>query len=169
MEPLVSKQHLFKARAKAPLTFQWIVWGGMVSWTHSKLACSCSASWLSHTGKLGGDPWPHQMPYGRVQLMPHTVQTSSIFHLQWLGLHVVAITFRLAEGAPPVYNLISQMHELWSRQQPLATANSQTSGILQGTPDTQSLWLGHSPSGNMNNPLLPVWSEVASVGTAGVN
>lgn len=118
--------HLFKVRAKAPLTFPCIVWGsdGQLAPMWAGPAAALPAGCPTDAAELGGDPWPHQMPYGRDQSMPHTVQTNSIFHRKCPDLHMIADTFRLAEWTLHVYNLIFQMHELWSDPQPLATANT---------------------------------------------
>lgn len=160
--------HLFKGRAQAPLTFWCIVCGRdgqlapKVGW-----ASSCPASWPSHTCRRarGGASWLHQMPYSRVQLMPHTVQTNFTFPVKWLGLDVSDIAFNPAERTPHVYSLVSRMHELWSdhgRWWP------QTPSILQGILDIQPLWLWHSAHGNINNPFYRC-TKAASVGTRGLN
>lgn len=173
MEPLATKHtHLFEVRARAPLTFQCIVWGsgGQLA-PQVGLACSCSASWPSHTRsrKLGGDPWPHQMPYSRVQLMLHIVQTNSTFYITQLGLDVIATTFIPAEWAPPVYNCVFPVYMPWSPQQPWWQPSHRLEAFCKEFQVDRLSGCDSEQMVTFNNPLLPVQTKAASVGTLGLN
>lgn len=118
--------HLFKVRAKGSLTFQCIVWGSdgqlapTVSW-----ACSCSASWLLHICRRNWrGSWPHQMPYSRVQLMPHRVQMNSMFHINCFHVDGIAYTFNPAQWPLHIYDLVFQMQWAMVRSAATGTAKS---------------------------------------------
>lgn len=71
-----------------------------------QLLCQLAVTGLQQ--KAWRELWPHQMPYSRVQLMPHTVKTNSVFHIKWLDCNILAINFGKAAGASYIHISISK-------------------------------------------------------------